>query len=236
MSDPDKKDKTIKDKAASVKEEKSSKRKGGLSDSGEDTTSGKFSHASGEEKAPNESYADDNNEWPLQADRVALHNPLVECLRVLAGFYGRRTSMAALTAGLPIGKSGITPLLFLRAAERADMRANMAERTLESLAIAPNLPCIVTLNHGQACIIWGIEHPKGKNPKKGRKNKNITLDPGTIFTVQFPETKDEKQVIALEELQKLYTGYAFFVRPIARSDERAAQPRLIMPATGSGPR
>lgn len=221
MSDPKKQDRNIKDKAANVKEEQSSGQKGGLSDSGENPSADESLSMEAGETAPNESYADDNNEWPLQADRVALHNPLVECLRVLAGFYGRRTSMAALTAGLPIGKAGITPLLFLRAAERADMRANMAERTLESLAIAPNLPCIVTLNHGQACIIWGIEHPKGKAPKKGKKNEKITLDPGTVFTVQFPETKDEKQVIALEELQKLYTGYAFFVRPIARSDERA---------------
>ena len=206
MSDPKKQDRNIKDKAANVKEEQSSGQKGGLSDSGENPSADESLSMEAGETAPNESYADDNNEWPLQADRVALHNPLVECLRVLAGFYGRRTSMAALTAGLPIGKAGITPLLFLRAAERADMRANMAERTLESLAIAPNLPCIVTLNHGQACIIWGIEHPKGKAPKKGKKNEKITLDPGTVFTVQFPETKDETQDIALEELQKLYTG------------------------------
>ncbi len=230
MIDPDKQDKKIKDKAANVKEGNPSKRKGGLSDSdsyGDNASEEAMASASspigntGAEKEPNESYADDNNEWPLQADRLALHNPLVECLRVLAGFYGRRTSMAALTAGLPIGKAGITPLLFMRAAERADMRANMAERSLESLAIAPNLPCIVTLDHGQACIIWGIAHPKGKAPKKGTKKENITLDPDTVFTVQFPETKDEKQVITLEELKKLYTGYAFFIRPIARSDERA---------------
>lgn len=194
MSDPDKKDKTIKDKAASVKEEKSSKRKGGLSDSGEDTTSGKFSHASGEEKAPNESYADDNNEWPLQADRVALHNPLVECLRVLAGFYGRRTSMAALTAGLPIGKSGITPLLFLRAAERADMRANMAERTLESLAIAPNLPCIVTLNHGQACIIWGLNTPKEKTRKKAERTKILRLIRAQFLLSSFPRPRTKNRL------------------------------------------
>lgn len=163
----------------------------------------------------------DKSDWPLQADRVALHSPLVECLRVLAGHYGRRTSTAALTAGLPIAKSGITPLLFMRAAERADMNAVLAERPLESLAIAPNLPCIITLEHGQACVVWSIDYPAGKAPKKTDKNKNIVIDPGTRFTIQFPETKGEKQVLTLEALKKLYTGYSFFIRPIARSDDRA---------------
>lgn len=162
-----------------------------------------------------------SGDWPLQADRLAMHSPLIECLKVLAGYYGRRTSTNALMAGLPISKAGITPLLFLRAAERADMRANMVERPLGGLAIAPNLPCIITLEHGQACIIWSIEFPKGKAPKKGKPDENIHIDPATKFLIQYPETKDEKQYLTLAELEKLYTGYAFFLRPIARSDERA---------------
>lgn len=56
-----------------------------------------------------ETVAFDN--WPLEADRMAIHSPLVECLRVLAGHYGRRTSENALTAGLPIPPP-ITPALF----------------------------------------------------------------------------------------------------------------------------
>lgn len=39
--------------------------------------------------------------WPLEADRYAVHSPLIECLRIVAGHYGRRTSENALTAGLP---------------------------------------------------------------------------------------------------------------------------------------
>ena len=150
-----------------------------------------------------ENKGDVSDEWPLQADRLAMRNPLVECLRILAGHHGRRTSTNALTAGLPIKSSGITPLLFLRAAERADMRANLAERSLESLAIAPNLPCIITLEHGQACVIWDIKMPVGKrlaSKKKAEKNKNITIHPDTEFIVQFPETKDEKPL--KKELKK----------------------------------
>jgi len=144
---------------------------------------------------------------PLQADSIAMQNPLVECLQIMAAHYGRRTSIATLTSGLPMPASGITPALFIRAASRADMQAKLAERSLESLSIAPNLPCILSLSDNQACIIWDV--------KRSSDGSNVK------FKVQFPETSDEKQSISLGELDKIYTGYTFFVRPIARSDERA---------------
>ncbi len=162
-----------------------------------DTTNGAL-----DSKAPNDSKTDKPVDgWSLQADRIAVQSPLVECLQVMAAHYGRRTSSASLTAGLPIPSQGITPALFVRAAARADLQAKLVERSLESLAIAPNLPCILSLNHNQACIIWAAK--------------------GDKFKVQFPETSDEKQEMTIEELAALYSGYVFFLRPIARSDERA---------------
>lgn len=163
---------------------------------------------------------DDPDAWPLEADRLAVHMPLVDCLRLTAGFYGRRTSTSALTAGLPVPPSGITPSLFIRAAARADMSAHLAERTLDSLAIAPTLPCILVLDQNQACILWDVKYPKEHAPKK-QKNDNAKIHPETSFLVQFPETPDEKKWITLTQLKNLYSGYAFFVRPIARRDERA---------------
>ncbi len=158
--------------------------------------------------------------WPLQADRIAISDPLVDCLCLMAGHYGRRTSPASLTAGLPVPPAGITPALFIRAAERADLQATLAERSLESLAIAPNLPCILTLEHGQACILKEVRFPP-KHPPKKNDEQALDIHPSTRFFVQFAETQDEKSYISLEELKRLYTGYAFFVRPVARSDDRA---------------
>ena len=158
--------------------------------------------------------------WPLQADRMAIQSPLVECLRIMAGHYGRRTSAASLVAGLPVPPQGITPALFVRAAERADLQAKLVERSLESLSIAPNLPCVLSLEHNQACIVWKVRHPKGHEPQK-QNGKNAKIHPKTRFMVQFPETGDEKQVMTLDELAPLYTGYVFFLRPTARTDERA---------------
>jgi ATP-binding cassette, subfamily C, bacterial LapB len=158
--------------------------------------------------------------WPLEADRVAIHDPLVDALRIMAGFYGRRTSFASLTAGLPIPGTGITPMLFTRAAERAGLHARMAEKTPEALAIAPNLPCVLVLENKQACILWEVREP-GRGKKSGKEDEKRKVHPETQFLVQFPETEDEKQLLTLSEVKKLYIGYAFYIRPVARVDERA---------------
>lgn len=158
--------------------------------------------------------------WPLEADRLAIHSPLIECLRLLAGHYGRRTSENSLTAGLPIPATGITPSLFERAATRADMNSRLVERSLEGLAIAPNLPSILVLDQKQACILWEVKFPKNHLPKK-EHGKDAVIHPETIFIVQFPENPDERKSIKLSQLRLLYTGYTFFVRPVARNDERA---------------
>ncbi|PZQ48650.1 MAG: type I secretion system permease/ATPase [Micavibrio aeruginosavorus] len=158
--------------------------------------------------------------WPLEADRLAIQDPLVDTLRILAGYYGRRTSRASLTAGLPIPAGGITPNLFTRAAERTGLHARLAEKTLEALAIAPNLPCILVLEGKQACILWEVREP-GQNKKSAKGDKDRKVHPETQFLVQFPETEDEKQLLGLSELKKLYTEYAFYIRPVARTDERA---------------
>ncbi|PZO82987.1 MAG: type I secretion system permease/ATPase [Micavibrio aeruginosavorus] len=160
------------------------------------------------------------NSWPLEADRVAIHDPLVDALRILAGYYGRRTSNASLTAGLPVPPSGITPMLFTRAAERTGLNARLSEKSIEAMAIAPNLPCILVLEEGQACILWEVREP-GRTGKMSAKAEQRKIHPETEFLLQFPETEDEKQLVKLSDLKTVYSGYAFYVRPVARVDERA---------------
>lgn len=159
--------------------------------------------------------------WPLQADRIALKDPLVECLQIMAGHYGRRISATALMAGLPIPKSGITPTLFVRAAERADLSARMVAKSLPALAIAPNLPCILMLEGGQSCILRKITSQSGQAviQKNSKGKKSVASD--TIYSVSFPETPDDTTDIPIRDLANIYTGNAFFVRPVFRADDRA---------------
>ena len=158
--------------------------------------------------------------WPLEADRLAVQDPLVECLRILAGHYGRRTSRNSLVAGLPVPPTGITPSLFSRAATRADMQSKLIERSLEALAIAPNLPCILVLENKQAAILWDVKYPEKAKPVK-EAGKPVQLHKATQFVLQFPETEDEKVTLSLEQVKAIHNGYAFFVRPVARVDDRA---------------
>jgi ATP-binding cassette subfamily C protein LapB len=157
--------------------------------------------------------------WPLEAGRLAVESPMVDCLRILAGHFGRRTSNSSLTAGLPIPKTGITPSLFIRAAERAELDATLVERDLDGLAIHPILPCILILKNKQACLLWDIHYPA--EDKKKRKKDAPPQDLSPRFLVQFPEAPEEKRLIPLEEMKEHYSGYAFFSRPIARNDDRA---------------
>ena len=147
--------------------------------------------------------ADEN--WPLEADRIAEKNALIGCLQLMAGHYGRRTSTNALVAGLPIRKGQVTPALFMRAARRADLNARLAEKKLDVIAVTRNFPCILVLEDQQACIIW---------------DKTEAGD-DTEFLVQYPETSDEKVPVKRDDLKEVYTGYVFYVRPVARTDDRA---------------
>lgn len=140
--------------------------------------------------------------WPLEAERLSLDDPLMECLAIVAASYGRRTTAVALSAGLPIhGAQMATPAAFVRAADRISMNARMVRRSLSDLADSPNLPCIVVLKRNQACILHG-------RTKTGYK-------------VVFPETPDTPIEIPATDLLARYHDYAFFVRPRAQHDARS---------------
>ncbi len=141
-------------------------------------------------------------QWPLEAQRLSIDDPLLECLAILASENGRRTTAVSLASGLPIPKDGVaTPGLFVRAAERIDMRARMIHRPLKELVKSPNLPCILVLSGDQACILRKYT-PNG-------------------VEVTFPETPDEITTVAPAKLEEMFRGYAFFVRPQPKTDSRA---------------
>lgn len=145
--------------------------------------------------------------WAMQSERMAIDDPLLECLVILCKQSGRRTSVAALSAGLPLSKEGFaTPALFVRAAERVDMSARLVRRPLTEVAHSPSLPCILILNGKQACILKGFS-------KKG-------LD------LVFPETPEQVTTLSFDEVEKLYHGYAFFLTAKARLDDRAGPSAL----------
>jgi ATP-binding cassette subfamily C protein LapB len=138
---------------------------------------------------------------------VGEHNvhfdPLLNCVVAMGRIFGVTTTQEALSAGLPLEDNLITPALLPRAAARARLTAKLAKRSLAQLR--PGLlPVILLLKDKQACILleW--------------------LDNGRA-RVRFPEHGEAADVVSKEDLEALYAGIVFFVRPIFKFDTRTPE-------------
>jgi ATP-binding cassette subfamily C protein LapB len=132
------------------------------------------------------------------------HDPLLDCLVELTRIHGRPSTRAALSAGLPVAKAGLTPSLFPRAAARAGLSSKVLRRSLDKLA-AELLPAILLLEGNEACVLLGWE------------------DEGRTARVLFPETGQGGVALSREELARRYVGIVIFSRPHFRFDQRTPQ-------------
>jgi ATP-binding cassette subfamily C protein LapB len=137
--------------------------------------------------------------WRLGEHSVHF-DPLLDSVVAIARIYGVNTTREALSAGLPLEGNLITPALLPRAAARARLTAKLARRSLADLR--PGLlPVILLLKEKQACLLleW--------------------MDNGDA-RVRFPESGEASDVLARGELEALFAGVVFFVRPVYNFDAR----------------
>ncbi|MEY3123623.1 MAG: hypothetical protein RLZZ573_143 [Pseudomonadota bacterium] len=137
--------------------------------------------------------------WRLGEHSVHF-DPLLDSVVAIARIYGVNTTREALSAGLPLEGNLITPALLPRAAARARLTAKLARRSLADLR--PGLlPVILLLQEKRACLLleW--------------------LDDGRA-RVRFPESGESSDVLTRAELEALFAGVVFFVRPIYNFDAR----------------
>ncbi len=155
-----------------------------------------------------------DNNLPSQAGRVVPkhlgqglredllhHDPLLDCLVELTRIHGRPSTRAALSAGLPLPKEGLTPSLFARAAARAGLSCKVVRRPLRGIDTAL-LPVILLLEGESACLLLGWD------------------ETGEEANVLFPETGQGAVVLPRAELEKRYVGISIFSRPHFRFDQR----------------
>lgn len=130
--------------------------------------------------------------------------PLAACLLQVARFHGRGLSPDALLSGLPLEDGVLSPSTFSRAAARAGLAGRLVQGPLEKLN--PLLfPAVLILEDRGACVIH-------------------SLDPGNRrATVSFPELDEGKAEVPMDDLQSRYSGFAAYVRPEFRFDERATR-------------
>lgn len=144
--------------------------------------------------------------WHMNTSRIPTDDPLLGCLMVLTRIEHHPFSAEALTAGLPLVKDKLTPELFIRAAKRADLSAQIIRRSLSEISPLV-LPAVLLLNDQQACLLVAI-----KKTKHGKMGQIIQ-----------PETGEGLRNVPLEKLEKFYAGYSIFTRPTYRFDARAGE-------------
>jgi ATP-binding cassette subfamily C protein LapB len=133
---------------------------------------------------------------------VERDDPLLQTLVILSRLYGAPRSPAALAAGLPIPVGGITPLLFLRAAERIGLAANVSKRQLTAIPDLA-LPCVLLLKDKQACVLLRRD--------------------GEFAEIVTTDNIDGSKRISIATLEDLYSGSCIIARPKIRLDVRSGE-------------
>lgn len=144
------------------------------------------------------------NETPRQFtsnSHSALHSPLLDCLVLYTKLNRQPFSKEALIAGLPIEDEKVSPDIFIRAAERANLIASFKERPLPNISNLV-LPCILVLSKNQACILEQID--------LSTKTARIIL----------PEAEEGTLTVNLSQLEEDYTGYAVYLTVKIRHDKK----------------
>jgi ATP-binding cassette subfamily C protein LapB len=147
---------------------------------------------------------DENAKWDHPTDGSVFDDPLLDCLVFLTRYYGRVYSHDALRAGLPLEDDRLTPGLFIRAAERAQLSARVVRRPIEKISSLV-LPAVLLLNNRQSCVL--MERSEA----------------GDQLTIMQPESGEGAHKIARDELEQQYSGYAIFIRSEHRFDDRTPE-------------
>lgn len=157
-----------------------------------------------------EKFKTDEKYWEIKTSHSVAHDPLLSCLIILTRIEHNPFSPETLIAGLPLVDNKLTPELFIRAADRAGMSAQIVKRELGDISQLV-LPAVLLMRHKQACILIEINDEE-------RQAKIIQ-----------PETGQGEKWISLDELDKEHTGYAIFTRPTYRFDTRTDESLTLKP-------
>lgn len=140
--------------------------------------------------------------WDISEEALNITDPLLACLMVLAKHYKNPMSAAALTERLPLVDNKLTPELFVRAAERAKLASQINKIPFKDMNELV-LPAVLLLDEGDACLLL----------EKGDEESVVLMH----------KTGEGEVKIKNDELQKKYSGYAIFVKPVFQYTERTKE-------------
>jgi ATP-binding cassette subfamily C protein LapB len=140
--------------------------------------------------------------WTVSDELLATHDPLLSCLLILAAHFQAPCTAASLTERLPLVDNKLTPALFVRAAERAGLAAEINKIPLHSISKLV-LPAVLLLNDGDACLLL----------EKSENESIILMYKTGQGSISLPN----------QELEALYSGHAIFVKPIYQFTPRTKE-------------
>ena len=145
----------------------------------------------------------------LPKEALLPDDPLTRCLMILTRLFHRPFSPQALTAGLPLENSRLTPELFPRAAKRAGLSSRVVRRGLDQISPL-TLPAILLLNDGRACVATA-RNADGQ------------------WTIIQPDSGVGETRVSGAQLAAEYAGFTIFSRPAFKFDARAEEDHIPRP-------
>ena len=139
-----------------------------------------------------------SSQWKIHASQKLGVDPLLDSLVLLTEHFGNPCSADALSAGLPLTSTNLTPELLPQAASRAGLSAKLVRKGLNELP-SMLLPCILMLKNKKALVLQELDI---------EKNEAI---------VSLPETGGKAQ-LTIEELESNFVGYLFLIKQQYRGD------------------
>jgi ATP-binding cassette subfamily C protein LapB len=134
------------------------------------------------------------------------HDPLLSCLLLITKLENTPCSVTSLVAGLPLVDEKLTPELFVRAADRAGLKAKVIEKDLLDIPELV-LPATLVLKRNRAVVLLSYDVGQGK------------------ATIVESKTGTEK-VVAISALKQAYTGYVIYTRAAYHLDKNIADTHL----------
>lgn len=138
---------------------------------------------------------------PLIENQTNVNDSLLGCLLLACRAHQIATTKDALSAGLPLRNGKITPALFKRAAERANLAVTILKKPLNQNR-AEFFPVTLLLNNDEACMLTSIDVQT------------------KIASVIYPELGDAEVAVPLDDLLKQYAGYMIVTKPKYMFDKR----------------
>ncbi|TSK05198.1 MAG: type I secretion system permease/ATPase [Geobacter sp.] len=145
-------------------------------------------------------------QWNLGEDIDRHDDPLLDALLLVAKLHGLPASRTGIVAGLPLVQNRVTVELFPRCAERAGLSSRVVKRPLARISQL-QLPAVLLLHNRQAVAV--VE-------------RDLEED---TFKILLPEAGTGEKSVTRAELEKLYAGFAIFVRPKYRLGREGGVPR-----------